>query len=134
MLFASVLVFLLTAVGVLVMAYRYITATPPLDYHGDILSGTAMTDETLTILGALYKVMGGAFAALGAGLILLTVFGVWADLFWPKLTILLMTGIAGWFATTVPRRVEARTGVRTPWRITAGLVALSALGFVLSLF
>lgn len=115
------------------MGYRYIMAEPPLDYHGEILSGTEINDPLVTILGALYKVMGGAFTALGVGMLLLTVFGVWADLFWPKLTILAMAGVSGWYAMMIPRAVETQTGVQTPWRIAAALLGLAVFGVLLSL-
>ena len=40
--------------------------------------------------------------------------------------------IAGGFAALVPREVERATGVRTPWRIGAGLTLLTCIALVLS--
>ncbi|MFZ5962419.1 hypothetical protein ACOXXX_05660 [Thalassococcus sp. BH17M4-6] len=134
MLAVSVALYSLVGIALISMGYRYITTIPPIDYHADILSGVSVTDETVLILGALYKVMGGAFAALGAGMLVIAVFGVRADLLWAKLALLLMSGVVGYFATMVPRLVEAETDVRTPWRIAAGLTAVSALAFVLAFF
>lgn len=133
MLFVSVVIFCLVGAGLIGMGYKYITAVPPLDYHADILSGTTVTDEVKMILGALYKVMGGAFTALGAGMILIALTGVWNDLFLAKVTVMAMSGIAGWFAITAAKHVEDQTKTKTPWRIAAGLSGLSVLGFVLSL-
>ncbi len=134
MLAASVVLYCLVGLALIGMGYKYISAIPPIDYHAAILSGGPVTDETVLILGGLYKVMGGCFAAFGVATLMIALTGVWSDLFWAKLTLLVMTGVTGYFATTVPRRIEAITGHRTPWRIAAGLSALSGVAFLMSLF
>ena len=133
MLGISVLIFCLVGGGLLAMAAKYIKAVPPLDYHAEIMSGSAVSDETKMVLGALYKAMGGAFAGLGVGTILLALTGLWSDSLTAKLTLVAMLCIPGWFVARATHAVEARTNVKTPWRIAAALTALSLLGFVLSL-
>ena len=133
MLLIAVILNLVVAVGLFAMGAKYVRAVPPMDYHAEILSGAPVPDPFLKILGGLYKGMGGAFLAMGAGVILLTVFGVFSDVFWAKLTIFVMGLIAGGPATNAAKTVEDATGVKTPWRIAAGLTALVVLAFVLSL-
>lgn len=116
------------------MAAKYIRATPPLDYHARIMETDSPGEGTVTVIGALYKIMGGAWLALGAVLGLITVFGVMENLLWAKLATLTGSLIAGGFALLVPRDVERLTGVRTPWRVAAALTALAMLAFVLTLF
>ncbi|MFZ7089986.1 hypothetical protein [Primorskyibacter sp. 2E233] len=132
MLIFAVILFVLVGGGITAMGVKYLKSEVPVDYHAQILSAAPIGDATRTILGALYKVMGGAFVALGIGTILIALFGVATDLLWAKLTLLVMALISGWFAASVPKAVEAQTGVKTPWRIAAGLMALALLGFVLS--
>ena len=134
MLTLAVILNLLVAAGMLGMGAKYIRAKPPMDYHANILSSVPVGDEVKMVLGALYKVMGGAFCALGAGTILLTLFGVWPDIFWAKLTILVMALISGYLATKVTKVAEDYTKVKTPWRIAAALTALAVIAFLVSLF
>lgn len=132
MLLLSVGLYLLAGLGVAAMGLKYLRATPPLDYHAEITRDDTLGEATLRVIGTLYKVMGGSFLALGVVLCLLTLFGVWNDLLWAKLAILLGSLIAGGFAALAPRAVEQATGVRTPWRIAAALTGLVAVAFVLS--
>ncbi|MDB2407174.1 hypothetical protein N9W17_01400 [Jannaschia sp.] len=133
MLVVSVVIFCLVGLGLIGMGYRFISADPPVDYHDEILSSTAVTDEVKQVLGALYKGMGGTFVALGLGTILIAVSGVWNDLFMAKLTLLVMCCVTAAFTATAARTLEQQSSVRTPWRIAAGLVGTSVLAFVLSL-
>ena len=133
MLFLSVVLYLLASLGVMAMGVKYIRAILPLDYHAEITKGTELSPETLRVFGALYKVMGGAILALGFVMVMLTLFGVWNDLIWAKLTLFIGTLIAGAFTTLVPRQVESETGVRTPWRIAAGLCGIATVAFLISL-
>lgn len=133
MLMISVILNLLVAAGLLAMGAKYVRAVPPMDYHAEIMSGASVPDSVLKILGGLYKGMGGAFLGMGAGLVLLTVFGVAADVFWAKLTILVMALISGALAAQAAKTVEDGTGVKTPWRIAAGLTGLAILAFLMSL-
>ena len=134
MLSLSVFLYLLASIGLIAMGAKYIWAVPPLDYHAEIMKAEKPSEEVLRILGALYKIMGGAFVSLGVMLIFLTLFGVWGDMLWAKFAILLGAVIAGSFATFVPRKVELATGVRTPWRIAPALISLTILGFITSIF
>ena len=133
MLALSVGLYLCAALGVGAMGIKYIRAQPPLDYHAGITRAENLGPETLRVLGALYKVMGGAFLSLGIVLALLALFGVWNDLFWAKLAILTGTLIAGGFSALVPRAVEQSTGVRTPWRIAIVLIIVIVVAFLLSI-
>lgn len=133
MLALSVVIYCLVGLGLIGMGYKYITTPAPMDYHREILANTPLTDETRLILDVLYKVMGGSFAALGAGIGIVALCGIWADLFWAKLAVLVMLAIAGYFATTLPHKVEAQTGVKTPWRIAAALSGLGVIAFLLAL-
>jgi len=134
MLIAGVILYLAVATGIIAMAAKYIRATPPIDYHARIMESDTPGEGTITVIGALYKVMGGALLALGVLLGLVTLFGVMENLLWAKLATLAGSLIAGGFAVLVPREVERLTGVRTPWRPAAVLTALAILAFVLTLF
>lgn len=132
MLLPGVLLQALAAIGVIAMGAKYVLATPPIDYHAEITREEDIGGATLKVIGALYKVMGGGFLSLGTMLLLITLFGVWEDLLWAKLTALAGGLLAGGFAVLVPRKVEQATGVRTPWRISAALTATIMLAFFLS--
>ena len=133
MLSLGVILYLLVSIGVIVMGIKYIRAKPPLDYHAEITKADELGEATLKVFGALYKVMGGGFLSLGIMLAMVTLFGVWNDALWAKLTILLGAIIAGGFSALIPREVEQVTGVRTPWRIAAALTALTIVAFVISI-
>jgi hypothetical protein len=98
-----------------------------------ITKADELGEATLKVFGALYKVMGGGFLALGIILAMLTLFGVWNNVIWAKLAILVGALIAGGFSALIPREVEQATGVRTPWRIAAALTALTIVAFVISI-
>ncbi len=132
MLFLSVILNLAASLGVFAMGLKYIRAVPPLDYHAEITKDDELSEATLRVLGALYKVMGGGFLSLGIVLAMLTLFGVWNDLLWAKLAILIGALVAGGFSALFPRQVEKATGVRTPWRIAALLTSLVGFAFVIS--
>jgi hypothetical protein len=134
MLIAGVILYLAVAAGMIAMAAKYMRATPPLDYHARMMESDNPGEGTITVIGALYKIMGGAWLALGVVLGLITVFGVMENLLWAKLATLTGSLVAGGFALLVPRDVERLTGVRTPWRVAAALTALAILAFVLTLF
>ncbi|WP_299988108.1 hypothetical protein [uncultured Ruegeria sp.] len=132
MLFLSVILYLAASLGVLAMGIKYVRAEPSLDYHAEITKNDELSEATLRILGALYKVMGGGFLSLGIVLAMLALFGVSNDLLWAKLAILVGALVAGSFSAFFPREVERATGVRTPWRIAALLTALVGVAFVIS--
>ena len=128
----SVFLYLLVSFGVMGMGIKYIRTAPPLSYHAKITKADKLSVATLRVLGSLYKVMGGSFLALGVMLVVLTLFGVWNDVLWAKLTILVGSLIAGSIAVTAPRELEQVTGVRTPWRIAALLTILTTIAFGMS--
>ena len=132
MLSTSVALNLLASLGIFVMGLKYVRAEPPLDYHAEIMKDQNTSAETLMVLGALYKAMGGGFIALAFVVAILAVFGVWNDVFWAKLAILIGALVAGGFTALGARTVEISTGVRTPWRIALGLTAVSTVAFILS--
>lgn len=134
MLTLAVLLNIAVSAGLFAMAYRYMSAKALLSYHVEIMGNAGASNETKMILMALYRAMGGAFAAIGAGCLLLTVFGIWGDVFWPKLTVLVMALISGVTAILGAKPVEDATSVKTPWRIAAVLMAVAIVAFVLSLF
>jgi hypothetical protein len=129
----SIVLFMLASAGVMAMGLKFIRATPLIDYHAEITMNEEIGNETRRVFGALYKVLGGAFLALGAVLAVITVFGVGNDLLWAKLASLLGALIAGGASAVVPREVERATGVRTPWRIAAALALLTLVAFILSI-
>lgn len=133
MLSLSVILFLLVCAGVIAMGIKFIRATPPLDYHAEITKTDDLGEATLKVIGALYKVVGGGFLSLGIVLLMLTIFGVWNDVFWAKLTILLGVLIVGGVSAYITREVEQTTGVKTPWRIATTLTALAIVAFVISI-
>ena len=125
--------FLVAAAGVMAMGLKFVRAAPLIDHHAEITKHEQVGHETCRIIGALYKVLGGAFLSLGAVLAIVTVFGVGNDLFWAKATILLGGVIAGGASAIVPRKVEQATGVRTPWRLAAAITSLVLAAFILSI-
>jgi hypothetical protein len=132
MLSLGVILYLLVSVGMMAMGIKYIRAKPPMGYHAEITKADELGEATLKVFGALYKVMGGGFLSLGIMLVMVTLFGVWNDALWAKLTIPLVALIAGGFFALIPRELEQATGVRTPWRIAAALTALTIVAFVIS--
>ncbi|WP_322866374.1 hypothetical protein U5922_009285 [Aquicoccus sp. G2-2] len=81
MLSISVALNLVASVGMLAMGLKYARAEPPLDYHAEIMKDQNTSAETLMVLGALYRAMGGSFIALAFFVAILAVFGVWSDFF-----------------------------------------------------
>lgn len=128
----SIALYLMVSLGIFAMGLKYVRAKPPLDYHANIMKTQKPSTETVIVLGALYKVMGGSLLALGFVMAMVTVFGVWNDLLWAKFATLVGGLTAGGFAIVVPRNAENRTGVRTPWRIAAMLTLLGIVAFLLS--
>lgn len=122
------------ALGLFAIAGKYLAGPVPADYHAAILAsgGRPVDDSLRTVIGALYKVMGSAIVALAGGIIALSVFGVWADLFWAKATILGMVLATGAPATLTAFGVARATGVRTPWLPAAVLTVLGVIAFIVS--
>jgi len=135
MLDAALALYALVSLGLLALALRYGVGAVPLGYHAEILArdGAAPGANARLVLGALYRTLAGALAAMallvagGAALTLEAAPAATAGL------IFAATLLAGVPAALVPRRVEVETGVRTPWRASLALVAVSALAGALAL-
>lgn len=132
MLFAAVVLYILAGLGSIALGIRYISATAPIDYHREILQSESPGPITIRVLDGVYKIMGSSFLTLGLTLVLVTWFGVWADLLWAKVAALLGGLLAGGTALLVALRLERETRVRTPWRIAAIQTGLILAAFVLS--
>ena len=133
MLTIAVVLNLLTALGIFAMAAKYLTTTPPMDYHAEMLKSERISETTNQIFGAMYKCMGAGFAGLGILVVLLTINGVWNDLFWAKLAVVLGTTTVGGLVALAGRETEQVTSVKTPWRVAAGLSGLGVVAFLVSL-
>ena len=120
------------ASGLAALGVRYVFARPPLDYHARILGEAGEPVVVRRLLGARHRTMGAAFVGLALAVAFLSVFGTGANLLWAKLAILLSALVVGLPAMMMGRIAEQVTGVRTPWRISALLLAMVLLAFVLS--
>ena len=125
----------LAALGIVFVASKYIFGPAPTGYHREMLEkhGAEISETAAMVYGALNKVfgfslVGGAVAIIGLGW-----FGVYAGLFWAKALLLLAGLIPAGGLTIVAIRMEARLGVRTPWRVAAGISMLLGLGFVFAI-
>lgn len=132
MLLAGVVLYILAGLGSIAMGIRYISATAPIGYHREILEGESPGPITIRVLDGVYKIMGSSFLTLGVTLVLVTWFGVSADLLWAKIAALLGGLLAGGTALLIALRLERETRVRTPWRIAAIQTGLILAAFVLS--
>ena len=135
MLTIAVLLNGLCALGLFAMAGKYLTGPVPADYHATILEagGHAPDDSLRTVVGALYKVMGSAMAAVAVGIVAVSVFGVWSGHFWAKATVLGMVLVVGVPSTLTAWRVARENRVKAPWIPAAALSLLGTIAFVISL-
>lgn len=132
MLDAALALYALVSLGLLAFALRYGVGAVPFGCHAETPArdGAAPGANARLVLRALYRTPAGAPAAPVAGGAALTLEDA------PAATaglILVASLLAGVPAAPVPRRVEAETGVRTPWRPALALVAVSALAGALAL-
>ena len=132
MLSAAVVLYCLAMAGMAAMALKYGRGPVPLDYHKDIL-GDQIPENVLTVIGALYRVFGAAMAGLALAGAALALGPLAQGAIWAKFVIFAVVLLVGVPSMIVPRQVENVTGVRTPWRVAAGLLAVSAVAFALSL-
>ncbi|WP_425040331.1 hypothetical protein [Primorskyibacter sp. S187A] len=133
MLMFAVILNLLTALGVLAMAAKYLTASPLMEYHAEMLKAETLSPTALQIMKAHYRCLGVALVALSLLIAALAIFVVRLDVTWGKIAIVLATSIAGGGIALAGRETENVTGVKTPWRIAAGLAGLALLAFVLAM-
>jgi hypothetical protein len=117
--------------GMAAMALKYGRGPVPLDYHKDIL-GDPIPEDVLTVIGALYRVFGAAMAALALAGAALALGPLAQGAMWAKFIIFAVILLVAIPSMIVPRQVENATGVRTPWRVAAVLLAVSVVAFVLS--
>lgn len=118
-------------VGVVAMALKYGRGPVPASYHKDIL-GEPISENVLMVLNALYRVFGAALAALALAGAALAIGPLAQGALWAKFVIFAVVMVVAVPSTIVPRQVEKSTGVRTPWRIAAILMGVSAVAFILS--
>lgn len=133
MLLMSVFLWCLAGFLQIALAAKYMRADGPVDYHAAIIGDEPLGPGTRTVMTALYRVTGGAYAALGLTTIIVAVWGVGADAFWPKGALLILILSSGLAAGLTMYRVERGTGVRTPWRVVASITGVGGLAFVLSI-
>jgi len=131
MLGVAVALYCLAMAGVAAMALKYGRGPVPQDYHKAIL-GDQIPDAVLTVIGALYRVFGAALAALALAGAALALGPLAQGALWAKFVIFAVAVLVAVPSMIVPRQVENATGVRTPWRIAAVLLAVSVVAFVLS--
>lgn len=119
----SVALFCLVGLGAFAMGLRYSTSAVPASYHAEILAANgAELDGNLTlVLTALYRGFGGALVALAVAMVCLALWPVAAGNLPAAFGAFLAGTIVAGSTILTPLRVERATGVRTPWRIAAGL-------------
>ncbi len=125
---------LLAVPGILALAAKFAFGPVPADYHGEILSraGVEPAPAVLTILGAVYKVLAGALAAVALAIAALVLVVALGDVRWPLLVVVAIALLVGGIAAFIMQGVERATGVRTPWRRAAGLTVLVLAGALLA--
>jgi hypothetical protein len=131
MLFVAVILYCLAMAGTAAMALKYGRGPVPVSYHRDII-GDPIPANVLTVLRVLYRVLGAALAALALAGAALALGPLAQGAVWAKFVIFATVLLVAVPSTMVPRQVEKATGVRTPWRVAAILLGVSALAFVLS--
>lgn len=135
MLMIAVALDLLAAAGLCALAAKYTFGPAPADYHAEILRKAGHDiDETLKqLFRGINGALGGGFFALAAALAAMTLFGVYQDMLWAKLAVVVTGLLAGVPSALAVRSVELNTGVRTPWRPAVILIAVLVVAFLLSL-
>ena len=130
------ILFYLAAATMLAIGLRFSRTPAPLDYHAAILAsdGTPTTDSLLGVLTALYRVIGGAFVAMGLLVAFVAHFVLTPD---SDLILKFLLPFAilcgGAPAVTAPRRIEQMTGIRTPWRIALLVVLIGLVAGALTI-
>ena len=132
MLTIGVFLLCVAALGFVGLAAKYILGEAPLDYHANILAhdGVTVTSGHARVFRAIYAVMGSFALALAVALAALALYPISEGALWARVTVLVVSVIAGWGGCAVPFFVERATGVRTPWRPAAALLSVVAIGLV----
>ena len=135
MLMIAIALDLLAAAGLCALAAKYTFGPAPAGYHAEIMRGAGHDiDETVKrLFGGINAALGGGFFALAVALAAMTLFGVYQDLLWAKLAVVVTGLLAGVPSALAVRSVELHTGVKTPWKLAVILMAVLVLAFVLSL-
>lgn len=131
----AAILFLCVAAGLAAVGAKYAFGPAPADYHARMLrrGGAEIHAEVARVTGALNQALGASLFALAAAVAGLAVFGVLADAFWAKATLLAVLLIVGLPSLLTARRMQAETGVTTPARPIAALLGLSVAAFLISL-
>lgn len=135
MLLAAVMLNFFVAFLLGLLALRYAFGPAPAEYHQEILAaaGAEVTGTHKGIFRALNVVVGAGFFAQTVVIATVTYFGVWSDVFWAKLLVLVLAVICGVPAMIAAQRLERHSHVTTPWRSGLFMLAVSVTAFVLSL-
>lgn len=135
MLLASVILSVLTALGTLAIALKYIFGPAPADYHREMITaqGEDISDIVAKVTWALNKAFG--FSLIGIALCFagLAIFGVFNGLLWAKVLLVIVVITVSLPLTVVAFKMEKLTGVKAPWRPAAFMLVLGLTAFVLSI-
>jgi hypothetical protein len=134
MLLYSTILLCIAALGIAGLAAKYLLGPAPADYHINILKhdGVDVTDGHKRVFRALYLILGCLILSLSLTLVVLALIPIAQNLLWAKLTVLFIGAVTALGACVVPFRIEKETGVRTPWRPAAGVIALIFVAVLLS--
>ncbi|MEL6887763.1 MAG: hypothetical protein AAFO86_03550 [Pseudomonadota bacterium] len=123
----------LAVVAIALAGLRYMTASVPMDYHVRIFEadGLTLSPATTLVLRTFYRGLGALFLATAVALLWLMT-AVWqTDQIGTRLVLLAVGAGPAIVLAVLPRLVEQRTGVRTPWRLSAAVAGLLVLGFLI---
>lgn len=130
----STILFCVAAFGAALMGVKYAVGPVPAGYHRKILEKDAgISDDLRLVLAALYRVMGGALIGLAVLTAALALGPVAEGDSRAAIAAFAGAAAAAVPAIIVPRQVERASGVRTPWRAGAVLLAIAGAALVLSL-
>lgn len=115
-------------------AAKYGRGPVPVTYHRLILEreDTVLSPFATLILTGLYRAFAGAMAALGLLVVALSLGPVRSGALWAEVVLLLSGAVFVAGSVATPRRIEAATGVQTPWRLALVIGGLLLAGFVLA--
>ena len=120
-------------VAIALAGVRYFTAPVPMDYHARIFEadGLTLSPATTLVLRTFYRGLGALFLATAVALVWLMI-AVWQTDQIATRTVLFAVGVGPAIVLAVlPRLVEQRTGVRTPWRLSAAVAGLLVLSLLI---
>ncbi len=125
----------LAALGTLIVASLYLFGEVPMSYHRKVLEkeGTALSPGLELVMTTLCRVLGAGLMASGVSALLFALNIQDGDPVLIKMRPLLIGLIIGVPSVIYPHRVEAATGIRTPWRTAAALLAVMFAGFAVSI-